>query len=401
MSAPAAVRRQPQRQATRGYFECPNSLAENQALLTPAERALALLLFRRDEGSVITDETWTKWTGLEPRSKNYAAAGLRKKGLEVQGEGDRARYTFHRHRWDNFVRTAEPVERPRTEGRAETPAPGAKVHPECRENGCSLLRAKAVGLLCGPVESKRSGEVAQPVAQANSPKEPALATANGGKDSVNGGERAWAKTLGALRSAFALIGVFFVMQLLAEIRRRSPGLPDPTDEELAAAVELAWSTTKHKQKHPGLFKDTVPEALRVLRANPLLAHPPRGERERREAQVIDEMRARLIRGADALRRHGQKAASVQAAALAEKLSEWTLEEVCGQVDELEGWIVAALLADGLGAKQRAEVVRRSVELVQTLRLEGTPAEQVAVAERIQMREDVLKAAGLPSLVIGW
>ncbi len=247
MSAPAPARR-----PTRGYFSCPNSLAENQALPTPAERALALIVFRRDPGSPISDEHWTRWTGLEPRSKQYAIAGLRKKGLEVQGEGDKAKYTFHRHHWDSFVRTAEREEKPRTTGRAVAAAPGAKVHPECRAHGCSRLH-----VLAAPVDSIISGDLAQPVARSASPNEPVEAhrvpPSSGGKDSHSNEERARAN-LGALRSAFPIAAVVsFVLLLLAAIRRRSPGLPQPTDDELAAAVEYAWSLRKRTQRSEALF----------------------------------------------------------------------------------------------------------------------------------------------------
>ncbi len=81
MSAPAPA---PPRRVTAGYFKCPNSLAENQGLLTPAEKAFALIVFRREGAWPVSDKHWHEWTGLEPRIKLNAIAGLRKKGLRVE-----------------------------------------------------------------------------------------------------------------------------------------------------------------------------------------------------------------------------------------------------------------------------------------------------------------------------
>ena len=132
---------------TQGYSQVPNSFIENQWLFTAAERSMLLAVMRRQNNNggrsiTIPDETWTRWTGLEPRTKEAAIAGLRNKGLVVVGRGDSARYNFARDQWERFIRNKAATEsyKPRTAGRGVNPEPGAKIHPECRAGGCRKLQ---------------------------------------------------------------------------------------------------------------------------------------------------------------------------------------------------------------------------------------------------------------------
>jgi hypothetical protein len=139
----AAVRIQPQsefRSATLGFAQIPNSIVENQALLTPAELALVLIVCRRGENTV-SDEHWESWTGKDARMKNHAIRGLRDKGLRQVGRGKRARFLFDRNTWNSWVRSRPRRERATTMGRSKsvTPKSGQMIHPECRERGCQKL----------------------------------------------------------------------------------------------------------------------------------------------------------------------------------------------------------------------------------------------------------------------
>jgi hypothetical protein len=139
---PAQSESFPERSATRGYFQVPNSLAENQALLTPAEKALILIACRMNNPDrTISDEHWTKWTGLEPRIKRAAIKGCQEKGLRVTGRGEGAKFFFDRNAWDSWVKHQPRHHRARTIGRKEsvTPKAGQQIHPECRERGCQKL----------------------------------------------------------------------------------------------------------------------------------------------------------------------------------------------------------------------------------------------------------------------
>jgi hypothetical protein len=88
----------------------PNSILENQALFTSAELAFLLVLFRRNGGDscVISNRNWVTWTGLKHRAKKYAVAGLRQKGLQVDGRGDTAAYSFSSRQYGAFLTTARP-----------------------------------------------------------------------------------------------------------------------------------------------------------------------------------------------------------------------------------------------------------------------------------------------------
>ena len=52
---------------------------------------------------MVPDETWQRWTGLSPRAKEYAIAGLKEKGLDIDGRGDTMKLRFERSAWQKFV----------------------------------------------------------------------------------------------------------------------------------------------------------------------------------------------------------------------------------------------------------------------------------------------------------
>ena len=140
---------------TDGYFMVPNSIAENVWAFTFAElcNALASLRIQPNKGArfqrkpTISDRTWSDWTGLTPRMKDKAIQGLRDKGLDVDGEGQKAQYRFDRSRWETWLR-CHPREKAKTAGferrkAAVKPKEGQQIHPECREHGCQKLCASS------------------------------------------------------------------------------------------------------------------------------------------------------------------------------------------------------------------------------------------------------------------
>ena len=67
------------RRATQGFFQLPNSIAENLWMLTPAEKDVVIIIHRRGQGKTISDSHWEKWTGKKARIKDNAIQGLRDK----------------------------------------------------------------------------------------------------------------------------------------------------------------------------------------------------------------------------------------------------------------------------------------------------------------------------------
>lgn len=139
------------RKATRGTTEIPNSIIENLSLMTHAEICLALIAMRiqpnpgprntNPRPPAISDNTWSKWTGLTSKTKDNATRGLRNKGLEVTGEGQKALYRFDRTTWDSWVSCRPREEKAHTEvkRKAVSAKPAQQIHPECRERGCQKL----------------------------------------------------------------------------------------------------------------------------------------------------------------------------------------------------------------------------------------------------------------------
>jgi len=286
------------RRVTGGYFECPNSFAENQWLLTPAERALALIVLRREPYKPISDEHWTRWTGLEARSKKYAIAGLSKKGLAVRGTGDAAQFAWDSGRWSHYVRTVPGAVATRTEGRAATSEKTVERHALCAEFGCQLARAARSDLGNAPQQNHDlMPGLVQPVAQTelpllqtiSSPPQGAVAANPASSDHCGAGERkakagkerseftatderAWEKTLGALRQFFPLVMIAFVLRLIEACRLA--GYADVSDAQMAEAVLLAFNMKPRSYRGEGLFLSTVPEALAKMRRRPPPSEDP-------------------------------------------------------------------------------------------------------------------------------
>ncbi len=378
---------------TRGYFTVPNSFVENQALLTRAESVLSLIVLRRGDGKPISDTHWTNWTGLEPRMKDYAEAGLKKKGtLTIEGRGKSARYAFSRSGWEDFVTHAERA-KPRTHGRVvtgKTPKPGALIHPECRERGCALLAAAKVAENGETLIS--TTQFAQPVAQtaasanadcigpvSSTVKLPVLLSGparsdlsaqksvgqNGSRPLVvtklaqpvaritEAAAQVWGATFQALKAAFPLVDVAFLVRLVSVIRAL---FPDVQDTELARAVGFAWEQKRSIQKTEGLFLATVPHALGHLRHKPAPREsPPSGVYE--GARKILRACEAALRGRGApFAEHAADCAKLLAGpelATPEEFA-WKTADVFAQATAIEDRIFQTAVAT-LDAEQRAAV----------------------------------------------
>ena len=250
------------RQATQGYAQIPNSIVENQSLMTPAELRLVIIVLRRGENTV-SDRHWQDWTGLEPRIKRHAIQGLKSKGLTVRGRGDSAKYYFERDRWDSWVRTRPRHDRAHTTGRSKsvTAKTGMQVHPECRERGCSRL--------CDSEEKAQTQvipfpatEVRQQVAKTEPDPPP--------KD--------FPLTLSAVQKYFPHVGPDFITLLRSKISIRY------TDTQLAKAIHTAH---KSSQQSEGLFLLTVPAKLAAVIATK--AHLT--ETEKRQVKLAKQVLA--------------------------------------------------------------------------------------------------------------
>ena len=366
------------RRAVAGWSKLPHAVVENQSLLTPSELALALIAVRCGSSRTVTDERWQQWTGKTARMKEHAEKGLQDKGirdengelvrpiLTVTGRGKSAKYAFDKFAWNNYVsRCSGASVKPRTQGRrAVDPTPGAKIHPECRANGCGVLR-----LTCGetglspelvtpiakpvsrfpdentPTDAGGKGEgdknVTPPkTAQAGIPAQgghgPALlqlvASASNGQTKVSsslassvakpvsrfpgGLSVIWAAALAMLSTIFPMAGVDFLARLLSVV---CSIFPDVTDEQLAAAIRVAWNSERATQKGPGLFLVTVPRALQVLRENGGaggIASPDRVARPDASPPFdVGEVHAYVARCVEATRSAGYHAAADQLAAI--------------------------------------------------------------------------------------
>lgn len=313
------------RNLTQGWAKIPVSMIENQVALTRGELALALIVHRRGgEGVTVSDQNWSAWTGLSPRMKEYSIKGLQSKGLRMEGQGEKARYGWDSQVWEKYVRQANPQEiKARTAGRAVEPKPGSKVHPECRDKGCAMLRAEcASGLTL-----LSATQVAQPVAQnpetqgTNEAVKSSLS--NSGLSLVSATQaaqpvaRKQAKeteipaesTLRILQTIFPIIGVAFLLQLIKAVGKIFGHV---SDEELSRAVEYAWAHHGRRQKSPGLFLVTVPEAIAALRRAPppTLDRDPLREHLRRILAALDAKEGQLYqRTAERIRALGDIANS--------------------------------------------------------------------------------------------
>lgn len=336
---------------TAGYAVIPNSLIENQVNLTRAELALALIVLRRGGASdpiTVSDRNWESWTGLSPRNKEYAISGLKAKGLEVDGRGDQARFRWARNTWEHYVRHAERT-KPRTAGRVQSvpAAPGARVHPSCRDTGCAMLS-------CSPPAGENSGNglslvpatsIAQPVAQVVA--------------------AAWVQTLEAVRQFFPLVGVAFLVRLVAMVRAL---FCDIQDQELAAAVRYAYYQKAGFQKYEGLFLFTVPEAIAALRKLPPKAEtPPAQERYGRPAIVA------MIRGV---------AAALDARGAPFERHVKQLARVAGGLEGASWGPAAALEMDQLDALEQ-DLEARQAAITETAIDTLTAAQTVKISESVE------------------
>jgi hypothetical protein len=362
---------QPIRTVTRGYSQIPNAFIENLLRFTPAEQSLALIILRRggpNVGVKISDATWEAWTGLKPRAKEYAIKGLTAKGLEVEGRGENARYTFRRNVFEDYLRYQEP-DHGRTVGRSKVKAvpakPGAMVHPDCASGGCGMMRQELNGC------SSESTRDAQPVAHNSG----AAAAAGGvslpgsnlrvfpsgsiqnaqpvARRSSDPVSQIWSKSLATVQALFPLADEIFLVRLVAAVETSHRSL---TDDELAAGVALAWKWKKRTQQAEGLFLLTVPAAVAALRKVPKPEQAP---------AVSDGVGRLLARASAALAAHGD----VFAAELAhvEKLrghvanenfdlmrAESSMEQIETSVIKRGGRLLGGREAELLAAEDQAE-----------------------------------------------
>ena len=209
MAAPSEA---PVVQRTEKYFRVPNEFAQHQHAFIPAERALALIIWRTAENAKgftdlngtaqISDAQWTEWTGLKPRMKELAARGLREKGLEVNGEGQKAKYSWNWNRWNNAFRDMpEPSAYDPKRKERDAAASAKRVHPDCA-TGCAKLReAQVKNGGSNQISPVLVMPVAQPVARVD-PAPPMKAVHFPKPGSLAEKEATWSLTLAAMRSLF-------------------------------------------------------------------------------------------------------------------------------------------------------------------------------------------------------
>lgn len=240
-------------QPAQGWVKVPNVVVENLFLLTRAETALVLMVLRRGKHP-ISDANWQKWTGLSPRLKDYASAGLAKKGLQVVGKGDKARYSFDLERWSEFVKAPDD-DAARTLGRSKATSIAAparmRIHESCRE-GCQMLCEAAAS--CKVVEITPTAPAA-PVELKQAVNETPRAAAASGTNPKPRAVEKWPKSRAFVSRLYKSAGSDFIPKLLARISR------PVTDDELERALDLAWQEKKGVQKSESLFFRTVPAVI--------------------------------------------------------------------------------------------------------------------------------------------
>lgn len=263
MASPATSTFSPNRKVTNGWTAVPNSFIENQAAMIPAERALALAIFRRTskvlpngrlsfDNAPISDRTWESWTGLAPRQREYAIKGLRERGLLLDGRGDSAKFSWDLSCWNESLKRIQVLESPNPKPKERAVQPGAKIHEECHTNGCAMLR-QCQGAQDGP--KSISPMLVMPVAQctAQIEKQPAP------KHSQNDTEKNWPKTLTVMRNQSLTLGVSLLIRLLAIIQAMFGKV---ADDVLSHAVAVAFKDRGDAilSKHALLLR-IVPEVL--------------------------------------------------------------------------------------------------------------------------------------------
>ncbi len=247
----------PRSEKLTNFTAVPNSIVQHQSILTPAELRLVLLVLQWRE-TTITDETWKERTGLDKRMKLLAIKGLREKGLQVTGEGKRAKYFFDVTGWDSWVRTRPRYERARTAGRRESVSakPGMQIHQECRERGCQRLCQNDVipfpaTNLAKPVSQEERR--AEDQNQAKSQSAPGASTRP-----PESPPKKFPQALAAVQTYFPHVEPEFIDKLRARCDRK---VKHYTDAQLAQAVNKAMKRT---QTSEGLFLDTVPGHLAAI-----------------------------------------------------------------------------------------------------------------------------------------
>lgn len=247
--APSRISAQSEKKAH--YGQLWDDVADNQRHLADSELRFLLLLCRRGWAASISDNTWESSTGLHPRMKNRAVAGLRRKGLVVNGHGKGARYSFNRHEWAAYTHRNRDTEvKARTEGRKVCAKPGQQIHPMCRDRGCQrLCEEKAVipinSIIASPNQTPMSGIAPDP--PPSPPPSPPLLPL----------------TFAAILKLYPKTTDDFPQRLKSECEAK--GLRDFTDEQLAKAV---FAAQRPKQHSAGLFLRYVPAALRAIMAQP-------------------------------------------------------------------------------------------------------------------------------------
>jgi hypothetical protein len=290
VASPALI---PRKKVTEGYFKVPNSFLENLHLLKlPASVSLALMIFRAESEPngirTISDRRWESWTGKKDRQKEYAVKELQAFGLVIEGRGDTTKFSWDWGKWNEAVKTQTRVEDQKAEyrkTRAVTATPGAKVHEECRDQGCKMLRDCPGATECDskPLTALFVVPNAHPSAQ--TPAEtvetpptvkkqskqttPSVATPNAHPSAQtpknSDPETEWALTLAAMRSGFASAGVDLLTGLLT-ILRAAKGLREVSDYVLAEAVKEAYADSRGRWNSAVMLKKTVPDVLKGWKA---------------------------------------------------------------------------------------------------------------------------------------
>jgi hypothetical protein len=342
------------------FFYVPNSLTENQMFLTHAELAMALIVLRRSHSNKggpisVSDENWKNWTGLSVRQKKYAIAGLEKKGLRVEGRGDKSRYSWHVDAWESYARQTAIEQRAKTDGRKPTPVPakkGAMVHPDCA-NGCAMLQQEPAKLVLLP-----PGKV----------------------------EQSWPETLDVIRQAFPLVSGAFLARLVGVV---NASIGTVTDTELAHAVTVAY---KRNQRREGLFLQTVPEALAAIRRVKVKPAPvaagglDRAAIERRIGEVLDVLTRDAWAPDDLLADLGR---------LQERATSTELQQLDDEMNALEKRIIEAAHIS-LGDPQRLKIQQRIAVKLKPYSLKMS-REQLDQLGRQFLEHELMQYFGVPRL----
>jgi hypothetical protein len=254
------------------FTRVPNSIIQFNGMLPPAELRLALIALCRP-GSTISDQVWKEWTGLDKRIKDMAVKGLREKGLNVQGRGDKATYSFERETWETWTRSRPRHERGRTKGRSKsvTAKPGMQIHQECRERGCGRLCESQVIPFPATKDAQRVAQTETPPPKTSPPKGPYSL-------------EDFPKTITAIRQYYPHASSSFVLKLIDSSLAK---LSSCSDEQLAALIHEA-KTRKPHQETEGLFLLTVPELVTaVAEGRPIL--PPKESPRRKRERIHQEL----------------------------------------------------------------------------------------------------------------